>query len=430
MDHLSLKKLANINVLLINTFEKYGGAARAANRIYMGLQSIGIDSKMLVISKETCDKNVIEVSTLSKKNNLFRILLNKFNDKKIKRSWGRYKNKTNVFVSDIEKSSLKNAIGKLNPDIFHLVWVSSGFVNFQEFKHVNKPILWTMEDCFPFTGVCHYFEQCDKYRTECGSCPILKSNKKEDLSYKVFRQKAARYKTLDLYIVSPSKWLAEKAKESKLLCNRPVYVIPNCLDTNVFSPVQKNVAKEVLKLDGTKKTILFGAIFATIDERKGFTYLESALEKLQSAFKQDEIELLIFGASNYSQKKHYFRTLYLGQVNDDLLLKIAYSAADVMVVPSIQEAFGQTATEAISCATPVVAFDGTGLSDIVDHKVNGYLAKPFEAEDLALGMKWCLENNSNLELSVSARAKAVKVFDSEVVAQQYKDLYTSILNKL
>jgi glycosyltransferase involved in cell wall biosynthesis len=418
-----------MDVLILNTFEKYGGAARAANRIYKGLQIMGIDAKMLVMYKETNDKNVIEVLTLYKKNNLFRKLLKKLTDNKIKRSWWRYKNKKNVFVSDLMGSALKNAISKLSPDIFHLNWVSSGFVNFKEFKRENKPIVWTIHDCFPFTGICHYFEDCDNYKTVCENCPILKSNIKNDLSAKVYRQKEERYKTLDIHIVSPSKWLAQKAKESTLLGNRPIYIIPNGLDTNVFSPVQKKIAKETLKLNVTKKTILFGAISSTTDERKGYKYLELALEKLKSDFNSGEIELLVFGANNRSLQETYFSTLFLGLINDDLLLAIAYSAADVMVVPSIQEAFGQTASEAMSCATPVVAFGGTGLSDIVDHKVNGYLAQPYEEEDLALGIKWCLENNNNQELSNKAREKALKVFNSEIVAQQYHDLYTLILTK-
>lgn len=151
---------------------------------------------------------------------------------------------------------------------------------------------------------------------------------------------------------------------------------------------------------------------------------------LQKDYEQNEIEVLIFGASNNNnQLKQYFNTIYLGNIKDEVLLAIAYSAADVMVVPSIQEAFGQTASEAMSCATPVVAFGATGLLDIIDHKENGYLAKPYEAEDLANGIKWCFDNNINNTLSEKAREKVLKCFTLEIVAREYKELYNSLLCK-
>ena len=94
-----------------------------------------------------------------------------------------------------------------------------------------------------------------------------------------------------------------------------------------------------------------------------------------------------------------------------------------MIVPSLQEAFGQTASEAMACSTPVVAFGATGLLDIVDHKENGYLAKPFESKDLAKGIEWVLNSESYDKLCVNAREKVIKEFDSKVVAKKYIKLY-------
>lgn len=418
-----------MEILIINTLEKLGGAARAANRLFKGLNSIGVDAKMLVMYKETNDENVIDVSSLCEKDNILDKVINRVKDSKIRKSWKEYRYKSNAFISDIEKSALHKVIGKLNPDIYHLHWVSSGFVNFKELQRVNKPIVWTMHDCFPFTGICHYFEQCDKYKTECGNCPILRSNKEIDLSKRVFHQKKERYQDLDLHIVSPSRWLAEKAKESKLLGNRPIYVIPNGLDTDVFSPIQKKVAKEALKLDLKKKTILFGAVSSTSDERKGFAYLKKALEMLQNEYESNKVEVLIFGGTNDSLNTTYFDTLYLGNINNDLLLAIIYSAADVMVVPSLSENLSNIIMESLACATPVVGFNIGGNRDMINHKENGYLAEPCESEDLASGIKWCLENNSRNELSEKAREKVLKCFKSEIVAQEYKELYDSILCK-
>jgi glycosyltransferase involved in cell wall biosynthesis len=141
------------------------------------------------------------------------------------------------------------------------------------------------------------------------------------------------------------------------------------------------------------------------------------------------IELAVFGSSEpVNAPKFPFQTCYLGRLQDDISLRILYSAADVMVVPSKQEAFGQTAIEAMACGTPVVAFGATGLLDIVDHQENGYLAEPFDPSDLAHGIEYCLHHAEPEKLSENARKKVVNHFDSYIVANQYISLYKSMLN--
>lgn len=122
-----------------------------------------------------------------------------------------------------------------------------------------------------------------------------------------------------------------------------------------------------------------------------------------------------------------FPVHYTGLFNDDVSLRLLYSSIDILIVPSRKEAFGQTATEAMACATPVVAFGTTGLLDIVDHKVNGYLAKPFNTEDLANGIKYILNTPNYDELCHNARQKVIQEFDTEVVAKQYIELYNRVL---
>ena len=142
-----------------------------------------------------------------------------------------------------------------------------------------------------------------------------------------------------------------------------------------------------------------------------------------------EVELVIFGAKKPKDAPDFgFRAHYLGHLHDNISLAVAYSAADVMVVPSIQETFGQTASEAMACGTPVVAFGATGLLDIVDHQETGYLATPYESDDLANGIAWVLEDLDRLkQLSAQAREKAVNTYDNRLVAKQYLDLYHDIL---
>lgn len=125
-----------------------------------------------------------------------------------------------------------------------------------------------------------------------------------------------------------------------------------------------------------------------------------------------------------------FKTHYLGHLHDDVSLVTLYSSVDVMIVPSLKEAFGQTASEAMACRTPVVAFGATGLLDIVDHKTNGYLAKPFDTDDLAYGIEWVLNAPNYDELSYNAREKVLREFESVVVAEKYVELYKEVLKNL
>jgi glycosyltransferase involved in cell wall biosynthesis len=325
------------------------------------------------------------------------------------------------------KSQVGDSLNIIESDILHLHWINS-FVNFNE-KHLKeKPVVWTLHDCNPFTGLCHSFVECENYKTQCGYCPILKSTDSKDISTINFFKKQKRYNRLNLHIVCPSNWMAEKVRESVLLANFEVSIIHHGLNTSVFSPVEKKKAKEVLKLSVNKKVVLYGAINAKFDKIKGYRFLDKALIRLKEMYGKDDIQIVIFGAAE-GETLSDFETIYLGHIYDDRFLSVIYSSADVMVVPSVQESFGQTASEALACGTPVTAFATSGLLDIVDHKSNGYLARPFESEDLAIGISWCLENNTNEKLSINAREKVLNNFTIDLMTEKYLSLYKSILNK-
>jgi len=170
-----------------------------------------------------------------------------------------------------------------------------------------------------------------------------------------------------------------------------------------------------------------GTYFGTEDRWKGFPLLVPALQRLSKSGWQDKIELLVFGSSEPENPIDVgFKIHYLGRLEDEALAKV-YAAADVMVVPSRYEAFGQTASEALACGTPVVAFDVTGLKDIVDRHQNGYLAKPYDSEDLARGIAWVLEDpDRHQQLCHSARLKVEAKFTLEVQAREYQKLYEEV----
>ncbi|NLO17471.1 MAG: glycosyltransferase, partial [Arcobacter butzleri] len=162
--------------------------------------------------------------------------------------------------------------------------------------------------------------------------------------------------------------------------------LPNPIDTNTFKPFDKESSRELWSLPKDKKLVLFGAMGATSDPRKGFKELSKALSLINT-----DVEFVVFGSSKPQNASDFgFKTHYLGHLHDDVSLVTLYSAVDVMVVPSLQENLSNAVMESLACGVPVVAFGATGLLDIVDHQTNGYLAEPFESEDMACGIEWVL----------------------------------------
>jgi len=203
----------------------------------------------------------------------------------------------------------------------------------------------------------------------------------------------------------------------------PVTVIPNPIDTDIWKPLSQSIARELLGLPAAIPLLLFGAVGGTNDPCKGFSVLQEALSRMRSEPMAKDIELIVFGEGEprYPVDLGY-PVHYVGHIHDDLTLRILYSAADVMLVPSAIEAFGQTAAEANACGTPVVAFDTSGLRDIVEHRRNGYLAEAFDPEDFAAGILWVYQKLAATKerFKADVRETAVKRFDYRVVAPQYQ----------
>ena len=415
-----------MKILLLNTNDMSGGAAIAAYRLLKGLQQNNVQAKILVQSKKSDDYSIIGPETkLEKAVGKLRPILDSISIRFYKQR------KKVIFSPAILPNNISKKVKDINPDIVHLHWIASGFIKIESLAKINKPIVWTLHDMWAFTGGCHYNEECEKYKENCGYCPILCSNKKNDLSYKIWKRKEKTFRNLNLTVVTPSTWLGECAKKSSLFYKTRVEVIPNGIDLNRFKPIDKNIAKDILCLPKDKKLILFGAISALSDKRKGFSLLKGALKKYSSKENKD-IELIIFGSSRPRDEENLgFKTYYLGQLNDEISLALVYSAADAMIVPSIQDNLPNTVMESLACGTPVVAFDVGGISDMIDHKKNGYLAKPFDTGDLAFGIKWVLEEDKKWkQLSHNAREKVVNQFDIVKVAKRYEDLYEDILKNI
>jgi glycosyltransferase involved in cell wall biosynthesis len=410
-----------MKILIVNTSDIQGGAARAAYRLHSALLACGVDSQMLVQNKSSDDYTVIAENKKIKK---YLANLRPIIDSLPVRF---YKDKTKTLFSPswLPFGGIVDKINEINPDIVHLHWIAAGMMRIEDIAKIKAPIVWSLHDMWAFTGGCHYDEECGGYKEICGNCKILGSNKEKDLSRKIFERKQKTFRKKDMTIVGLSRWLNDASNKSTLLKEKNHINLPNPIDTTIFKPFDKAKSRALWNLPRNKKLVLFGAMGATSDPRKGFKELGDAMRNLTS----QDIEFVVFGSSKPKDTPDFgFKTHYLGSLSDDVSLVTLYSAVDVMVVPSLQEAFGQTASESMACATPVVAFGATGLLDIVDHQTNGYLAKPFESEDLAHGIEWVLDAPNYDELCLNAREKVVKEFDCKIVAEKYVKLYEEILH--
>jgi glycosyltransferase involved in cell wall biosynthesis len=413
-----------MKVLHVNTYDVGGGAARAACRLHKGLQNIGLNSHMLVQEKHSDDKTIFAPEL-----RLFQgIARAKLTFEALPLKLYPQRKNTGFNVQWLPDRVVPR-VARMNPDIINLHWLMAAFMQIETLAKLKRPLVWTLHDMWGFTGGCHVAGECDRYKKSCGACPILGSNKEKDLSRWVWERKAKAWKNLDLTLIAPSLWLADCAKSSPLFKNLRVEVIPHGLDTQKFRPLNKNSVREILNLPQDKKLILFGAMSATSDKNKGFHLLQPALQELSKSGYKDNYEVVIFGANEPDNPPDLgFKVHYVGRLSDDTSLVTLYSAADVMVVPSLQESFGQTASESLACGTPVVAFNATGLRDIIDHQVNGYLAKPYEIEDLAKGISWVIQNAERHEkLSFYAREKVEKEFTLELQARRYSRLYQEVV---
>lgn len=413
-----------MKVLHLSKSDIDGGAARGSFWLHEALKARGVDSSMMVARKYSDDDATIQLpSRLARFTARVRGRLDEWPLRPYRKTDESY------WSINWVPARLGQFVKEVAPDILHLHWVGAGFLPVSALRQFDCPVVWTLRDMWAFTGGCHYTAGCERYQQSCGACPQLRSSDDEDLSRTIWRRKRKYLRDLDLSLVPISGWLGDCARESALLSACPIEVIPNGLDLDSFQPSDRSEARHLWDLPEERKIIVYGAVKATQDRRKGFPELLAALQELGRSATANELLLVVFGDLNPGDVPETgIETRYVGYIDDDAKLSRLYAAADVAVMPSLQEAFGKTIIEAMACGTPVVAFASGGPLDIIEHRHDGYLAEPFSPTDLARGIVWCLDEVSRAnDLGARVRAKVAAEFDIGVVADRYHDLYERIL---
>lgn len=415
-----------MRVALINTMDMKGGAARAAFRLHKGLRESGVDSTYYVRDQTNPDPSIR------------RFVPDPAATQQRAAAKAAREAAYNVYAAtrspDIELFSQERVDGDENffiqmprADVINLHWVA-GFVDYHTFftPRITKPVVWTLHDMNPFTGGCHYDQGCGKYKDQCRSCPLLGTEDSHDLSSQVFAGKA---KMLDawpenrLKIVTPSHWLADEARASRLFRRFEATVIPNGLETDVFKPMDKAEARAKLNLPQDAKIVLFVSNHIRL-ARKGFRELVHALSLVPDV---GNLLLVGVGDSHILSVETPFKVMQIEHINDDATTAMIYAAADVMAIPSKQDNLPNTILESMSCGTPVVGFAAGGIPELVREDETGFLAAPGNVAGLSLAFMKAFGGADLKAIGARCRAMVEHGYSLKVQAASYRAFYERII---
>ncbi len=404
--------------------------ASANTRLHRALMQEGIDSRIMVIAYkgdvprvDTASLNVLDKCCIKIRksfNSMFHLnelVLPKHPFSFGTIGWHLYRN-----------SILKSA------DIIHLHWICNimSINDIQKILAMGKPVVWTCHDSWAFTGGCHVRYGCNHFENACGMCRMLEKPSNKDVSYRVLREKRKRWKGNKITFVAPSTWMGECISESALFCRNRVEIIPNTIDLAVYHPMTD---AEIEALTGEKKrkdkiNLLFGANDIKTPY-KGFEYLVEMLNKLVMLHPdyKDKFVLHIVGAGSAVEGiPEALESVYWGYISDTKKMAAIYSQSDVLLYPSVDDNLPGMIMESLACATPVVAFNTGGISDMVQHHYNGYIAEQKNVDDFLQGLLWVLNHNENNILGEHGVQKVRTEYGYQAIAEKHIELYRSLLN--
>lgn len=413
-----------MRTVFLSTSDSSGGAAKAVYALHRAVRELGLDSRLVVSSRENKDPSV-EVAQ-SKLLGRLGMVLGPFLEAQAVRIYPKRRN-TAWWPSLIRYSFPERLPTLRQADVVILGWIC-GFVHPKSIGAMlstGKRVVWRLSDMWPFTGGCHYSGGCRRYEERCGRCPLLVSRMERDLSRIVWSSKRRYWQAGEITIVSPSRWLAQCASRSCLFRKCRIEVIPTGVDTTVFKPVPRVGARSLLGLPMDKKLVLFGAADASGDERKGGNLMTRILGAFMKAGRKHETWIVAFGTSKCPSVPG-LEAVAVGTVRDPRKLALLYSACDVFVAPYMEDNLPNTIIESLACGTPTVAFRVGGVPELIAHEKNGYLAAPFDTEDMARGIRFVLDSDRQT-MRKRTRREAERNFSLKRCAERYISLFRELL---
>jgi glycosyltransferase involved in cell wall biosynthesis len=417
-----------MKVLIVNTSERTGGAAVAANRLMEALINHGVKAKMLVRDKQS---DSLTVAALPHSPWLRWHFL-----------WERlvvfmhlHFSRKHLFELDLANTGTD--ITRLpefaEADIIHLHWINQGMLSLKTIRKIlqqGKPVVWTMHDMWPATAICHLTLGCRQFTEGCHHCKYLPGGgSSHDLSASVWKRKQRMLAQENISFVTCSRWLEGEAKSSALLHGQTVTSIPNPIDTRIFTPGSREEARLEEQLPTDKRLLLF-VCQRLNNPNKGMDYLIEACRLMAEQHPQTREQvgvLLLGGHAEEVAEQLPFESIPLGYISDERRISRIYRAADVFVLPSLSENLPNTIMEAMACGVPCVGFRVGGIPEEIDHLKNGYVAKYQSADDLMRGLYWTLYEADREQLSAAAVRKVATNYSGTAVALQYIEVYQAAL---
>lgn len=413
----------------------HGGAGNAAYRLHESLLEQGVDSEFLCYAKKKNDSKV-HVIMHSTAGNYTQNQESHYSPefKAHTYRWRDYSklpgadSSIELFSDTLTQVRLLDLPIVQEADILNFHWMP-GVLNLAELPELSqrKKIIWTLHDMNAFTGGCHYADSCSKYQSQCSQCPQIGQGHvraEQDLAQNMFDLKSKVFEISPMHVVTPSVWLGDCAKQSKLMSNKSISVIPYSLDANIFTPIERTQAKHALGLNQDTDYILFTAV-STETKRKGFAELIESLELANLS--SNKTKLLVMGHFDPNTIQNSPIEVHaLGHLSDIQEVANVYNAASVFAIPSLEDNLPNVVLESLACGTPVVGFKIGGVQDMVNHQVNGYLANAIDTQDFANGLNWALSNTQDLR--TACRTKVENNYLPQHQSMAYLKIYQEVLS--
>lgn len=443
-----------MRVLFINTSATAGGAAIAASRLARALNTVGVVARLLVADAPKCllkENQALGAAPDALEAKPRTYVMPQQRLRRMAFLWERFRiwaangfRREGLWQVDIACAGVD--VTRLQAfkeaDVIHLHWINQGMLSMSQLQRIfdsGKPVVWTMHDMWASTAVCHYARDCAHYQSHCHHCPQLHRPSSHDLSWKVFEQKLHLYENHRLTFVGCSQWIADEALKSRLLRGHQVVSIPNTYDAALFHPASQTVAqaetqaearavlRHDLQLPADRRLLLFACQKVT-DARKGLHYLIEALQSPNLGTLRHRLALVVVGQLSDEVNRISDMPIYsLGYIHDEALMAKVYQAVDAFVTPSLEDNLPNTIMESMACGTPCIGFRVGGIPEMIDHKRNGYLARVADANDLATGIAYVLDEARHETMATHAAEKAMNTWGTEIVALRFKELYKQLL---
>jgi len=422
-----------VRVAHFSTNDAAGGAARACTRLHRALLQSGCDSRMFVLNKTGDDdktERTVRSSWLSEaREQLSGAALNAL--------LYRYRADETMSFENYWTSAPTSALIERSrgSQIVNLHW-TRGLVTSRQARRIARStgarLVLTLMDLGMLTGGCHYMHGCTGYQRACGRCPRIRSNTEYDITRRNWKHRMRSFTAAAPTLVACNRWTLERVRESSLFGSARCEVIPLAIDVEVFRPIPRALSREVLDLPASGRIVFCGALKMG-QSRKGMDTLIEALGKLRELLdpqrlRDSPVRLLTAGAgADFASKLNLpFAHQHLGLLGDDRSLALAYSAADLFVSPSLEDAGPMMVNESLACGTPVVAYSIGTAADQVEQGANGWLAPLGDTDELAHGLARILDASEPERLRNRSREVAVAAYSPANVARRYLDLYREL----